>query len=708
MRTKHAADATGIDDAARDSLKDPTVYQHADLECDVVMKGGITSGVLYPLAVCELAKTYRLRNVGGTSAGAIAAAAAAAAEYGRDQTAPTAGYQGLAAIPDWSIQPGNLVGVFAPAPSTRSLHALLLAAIAKPARPLRTLLQILRNAFSAKGRYLWVPVLPIIVGVVLLWTNQWGANWDWLRGLGFFAGAMAVLAGAFVLARPASRKDRGKLIAAVVALAAGAALAAYCLLDAWAESRVLGSAFAIFVMVVGGFVGSILATALAAGRVVSGNLYGIVSGSNTDETSLSDWLSGIINELAGLDPKGPPLTFGQLRTGPAGRTSPDGHPFVNLEMLTTAVTLGRAFRMPDAFGAEFFYDPADFHKYFPKSVNDYLDGYVDDTERTPSEQKRFEEVVARAARHGLKPLPRSDGLPVIVATRMSLSFPVLLSAVRLYSIDYSAPEVDGERAFQACWFSDGGVTSNFPITFFDSLLPSRPTFGINLRGFPPSHPQSATDQAENIWMPTQNDQGITDWWTSLPPAVGLGSVVGFFGLILNTMQNWVDNEQSHVSGFRDRIVTIYHNKDEGGMNLNMPEDTLVELSERGRAAGSLLVRYYTTEEPGRTVSWENHRWIRVRNTLAQLEHAYRGAAATYPSQYEELVNRPKDDLPSYKWNNETQRTTAITMLQGTAAVKGIVELGAELDEQIAAAPTHSLRDGSPRPMPDLVSRPGQR
>ena len=24
-------------------------------ECDVVMKGGITSGVLYPLAVCELA-----------------------------------------------------------------------------------------------------------------------------------------------------------------------------------------------------------------------------------------------------------------------------------------------------------------------------------------------------------------------------------------------------------------------------------------------------------------------------------------------------------------------------------------------------------------------------------------------------------------------------------------------------------------------------
>jgi hypothetical protein len=38
-----------------------------DLECDIVMKGGITSGVIYPLAVCELAQTYRLRSVGGAS-----------------------------------------------------------------------------------------------------------------------------------------------------------------------------------------------------------------------------------------------------------------------------------------------------------------------------------------------------------------------------------------------------------------------------------------------------------------------------------------------------------------------------------------------------------------------------------------------------------------------------------------------------------------
>lgn len=53
--------------------------------CDLVMKGGITSGVVYPSAVCELARLYSFKNIGGTSAGAIAAAAAAAAEYGRRQ-----------------------------------------------------------------------------------------------------------------------------------------------------------------------------------------------------------------------------------------------------------------------------------------------------------------------------------------------------------------------------------------------------------------------------------------------------------------------------------------------------------------------------------------------------------------------------------------------------------------------------------------------
>ncbi|HEY5848902.1 MAG TPA: hypothetical protein VIT42_19135, partial [Microlunatus sp.] len=85
-----------------------------ELQCDIVMKGGITSGVVYPLAVCELATTYRLRSVGGASAGAIAAAAAVAAEMGRRSvlTRPA----GPAAPGTAAAAPA--VGTPAPAPPT--------------------------------------------------------------------------------------------------------------------------------------------------------------------------------------------------------------------------------------------------------------------------------------------------------------------------------------------------------------------------------------------------------------------------------------------------------------------------------------------------------------------------------------------------------------------------------------------------------------
>jgi hypothetical protein len=69
------------------------------------MKGGITSGVIYPLAVCELAQTYRLRSVGGASAGAIAAAAEAAAEVGRATAAAPVDVEALAA---GTLPPGFL------------------------------------------------------------------------------------------------------------------------------------------------------------------------------------------------------------------------------------------------------------------------------------------------------------------------------------------------------------------------------------------------------------------------------------------------------------------------------------------------------------------------------------------------------------------------------------------------------------------------
>lgn len=60
-----------------------SAYLEADRICDLVMKGGITSGVVYPPAIDRISKRFWLSGIGGTSAGAIAAALAAAAELSR-------------------------------------------------------------------------------------------------------------------------------------------------------------------------------------------------------------------------------------------------------------------------------------------------------------------------------------------------------------------------------------------------------------------------------------------------------------------------------------------------------------------------------------------------------------------------------------------------------------------------------------------------
>src|ERR1039458_2991348 len=95
-------------------------FENATRKCDVVMKGGITSGIVYPSAICALARTYRFMNIGGTSAGAIAAAAAAAAEY-RRAGGSSEGFAILSGLPDFlKTKPNgskhtNLYWLFQPA-----------------------------------------------------------------------------------------------------------------------------------------------------------------------------------------------------------------------------------------------------------------------------------------------------------------------------------------------------------------------------------------------------------------------------------------------------------------------------------------------------------------------------------------------------------------------------------------------------------------
>src|SRR5262245_46279921 len=95
--------------------------RHVQLKyCDIVMKGGITSGVVYPPAIVELSREYQFKNIGGASAGAIAAAATAAAEYGRQRSAgPTAGFERLAGLPSELASPDFLSVCSAPPATPR-------------------------------------------------------------------------------------------------------------------------------------------------------------------------------------------------------------------------------------------------------------------------------------------------------------------------------------------------------------------------------------------------------------------------------------------------------------------------------------------------------------------------------------------------------------------------------------------------------------
>ena len=100
-------------------------------ECDLVMRGGITSGIVYPKAVAELARTFTFRSIGGTSAGAIAAVITAAAQYGVSSGANPRAFEAISHLPETLAQPVEghafINRLFAPDAATAPLYRLIAA-----------------------------------------------------------------------------------------------------------------------------------------------------------------------------------------------------------------------------------------------------------------------------------------------------------------------------------------------------------------------------------------------------------------------------------------------------------------------------------------------------------------------------------------------------------------------------------------------------
>ena len=196
---------------------------------------------------------------------------------------------------------------------------------------------------------------------------------------------------------------------------------------------------------------------------------------------MTEWLHERIQMLAGL-PNDTPLTFGMLWD--AGRDKPAESPrdrTVNLQVVTSCLSHGQPYTLP--FEGELFAFKADeLALLLPDAVMKHL--------IQPEDEIR---AYCRLP-EGYHFLPEARQLPVILAARMSLSFPLLFSGVPLYAIRHDrgvqartsgeTVTLNAQTDLQRLWFSDGGICSNFPIHFFDGWLPRRPTFGISLTDLP--------------------------------------------------------------------------------------------------------------------------------------------------------------------------------------------------------------------------------
>ncbi|CCG41657.1 patatin-like phospholipase domain-containing protein [Magnetospirillum molischianum] len=511
-------------------------------ECDIIMKGGITSGMVYPKAIKTLSESYIFRCIGGTSAGAVVAVVTAAAEYGRH----SGGYQRLDDVT--AALRTNLIDLFQPDPRARRLFDVFKAVLDKKYGTMLLRIALLGLPWTVLGIALGL-IPPVLIGGI-------GA---WLMGL----------VGAFFL----------------------------------------------------GIVFAIVATVVTLRRLLPQLDYGLCPGSRVESREkpafppLSDWLTDAIDTIAGLDKtKRGPLLIRDLKVGgPGGLNGDLLHPAIDLRTVTTNLNMRRPYTLPNMGDRNYYFKASEFRRLFPQRVVDQmvsasLDG--DDGQRSDGGEI-------------LIPFPRADDLPVVVTARMSLSFPFLIAAVPLYRIDHTIPS----KPIQRLLFSDGGLSSNFPIHFFDSLFPTRPTFGISLDEFSEYKP------TRRVYLPMPARDGQEISMGQIP------GVAAFVMALVNAAKDWQDQLRTVLPGYRERVAHVFLKSDEGGLNLNMPPERIDTLLDLGERAGHLMaassatergIASTTTQDKDRyPFDFDDHRWRRFLTAYMTLEEALLEASASW-------------------------------------------------------------------------------
>ncbi|MDB5429721.1 MAG: patatin [Caulobacter sp.] len=487
-------------------------------ECDLVMKGGVTSGVVYPYALLELAQTYRFRCIGGTSAGGIAAAFAAAAEYSRTLRGDPGGFLRMQARCE--TLPDILGSLFQPSPRFAGLMRFLL------------------KAQKASG--------PVAMAGHALATF-WG-----VVAIGALLGG-----GLMTLAR-----------------------------GGWAGA------------VLGAVVGAVAGLLIRGARLIFVDMpkhgFGLCPGIRQrghDGPALTDWLHDSIQDIAfGPEGRDTPLTFGDL-AGPDAEA-----PIIDLKMVTTNLSMSRPHTLP-RLKLVASYEREAWAELFPAMVMSHLDA-----------------VVRRTRHKGQRGVPKPEDLPVVIAVRMSLSFPFLFQAVPMFIRDQETARINASLGVKTpihaakAWFSDGGISSNFPIHLFDALLPLRPTFALSIDDLPREALAWETGggkKGERVHFTQKAGDGVG------VPVKPITSMGGFAMSLLSAAKDWQDQLLAGMAGQRERIARVYLSPKEGGLNLTMTGDTSRALMDYGRQVGAGFAE-------GR-MDFDEHRWRRTLVLYNQLQ-----------------------------------------------------------------------------------------
>jgi hypothetical protein len=254
------------------------------------------------------------------------------------------------------------------------------------------------------------------------------------------------------------------------------------------------------------------------------------------------------------------------------------------------------------------------------------------------------------------------------------------------------------------WFSDGGITANFPVHFFDALLPPWPTFGLNLTGYPEGF------EDEHVWLPDQGRGGHNMVWERIT------SMQGFLGRILGTFHGWRDTLQTTMPGYRGRIAHVRRLSTEGGVNLTMPPEVVAGMALRGCLAGRRLrVRFTEGADSRYPRETDRHRWLRFRIALSEVqqllahvdaerdiyqpwcnkEHfeAFDSAYIARPEEAEEEV--PEEEIPRWPFPHleEGHEKAGASLAHLCTAFRHIKEGGFD------------FADGAPWPDPQLRQLP---